>query len=116
MHAFDDSNLSQEIFAIDTWRAIIYSLGHGRKHMLAILPTIWRLGFNKENQELKQRLQKLENENTDLRKKLQKDVSKGNEVISNIKQKQQGETATKKKQQQKHATKRTTELLWKRFK
>ena len=33
-HAFDNSNLSQEIFAIDTWRAIIYSLGHGRKHML----------------------------------------------------------------------------------
>ena len=32
-HVFDNSNLSQEIFAIDAWRAIIYSLGHGRKHM-----------------------------------------------------------------------------------
>ena len=38
-HVFDNSNLSQEIFAIDTWRAVICSLGHGRKHMLAILPT-----------------------------------------------------------------------------
>ena len=44
-HVFDNSNLSQEIFAIDAWRALIYSLGHGRKHMLAILPTIWRLGL-----------------------------------------------------------------------
>ena len=26
---FDNSNLSQEIFAIDTWRAVIYSLGDG---------------------------------------------------------------------------------------
>ena len=51
--------------------------------------------LSKENQELKQRLQKLVNENTDLRKKLQKGVSKGNEATSNIKQKQQGETATK---------------------
>ena len=25
-HVFDNSNLSQDIFAIDTWRAIIYSL------------------------------------------------------------------------------------------
>ena len=33
-HVFDNSNLSQEIFAIDTWRAVIYALGHGRKHML----------------------------------------------------------------------------------
>ena len=33
-HVFDNSNLSQEIFAIDTWRAVICSLGHGRKHML----------------------------------------------------------------------------------
>ena len=32
--------ISHEMFAIDTWRAVIYSLGHGRKHMLAILPTI----------------------------------------------------------------------------
>ena len=32
---FDNSNLSQEIFAIDdTWGAVICSLGHGRKHML----------------------------------------------------------------------------------
>ena len=33
-HVFDSSNVSQEIFAIDTWRAVICSLGHGRKHML----------------------------------------------------------------------------------
>ena len=44
-HVFDNSNISQEIFAIDTWRAVICSLGHGRKHMLTILPTIWRPGF-----------------------------------------------------------------------
>ena len=44
-HIFDNSNLSQEIFAIDTWRAVICSLGHGRKHMLTILPTIWRSGL-----------------------------------------------------------------------
>ena len=31
-HVFDNSNLSQEIFAIDAWRAVISSLGHGRKH------------------------------------------------------------------------------------
>ena len=42
-HVFDNSNLSQEIFEIDTWGAVICSLGHGRKHML---PTIWRPGFN----------------------------------------------------------------------
>ena len=45
MHVFDNSNLSQEIFAIDTWRAVICSLGHGSKHMLVILPTIWRPGL-----------------------------------------------------------------------
>ena len=39
-HVFDNSNLSQEIFAIDTWKVVICSLGHGRKHMLTILPTI----------------------------------------------------------------------------
>ena len=33
-HVFDNSNLSQEIFAIDTWGAVICFLGHGRKHML----------------------------------------------------------------------------------
>ena len=44
-HDFDNSNLFQEIFAIDTWGAVICSLGHGCKHMLAILPTIWRPGF-----------------------------------------------------------------------
>ena len=60
--------------------------------------------LNKENQELKQRLQKLANENTDLSKKFQNCVSKGNEVTSNIRQKQQKKSATKK-----HATKRTTE-------
>ena len=44
-HVFDNSNLSQEIFAIDTWRAIICSLGHGRKHMITILPTLSRPGL-----------------------------------------------------------------------
>ena len=44
-HVFDNSTLSQDIFAIDTWGAVICFLGHGRKHMLTILPTIWRLGF-----------------------------------------------------------------------
>ena len=44
-HVFDNSNLSQEMFAIDTWRAVICSLGHGRKHMLTILPTVWRPGL-----------------------------------------------------------------------
>ena len=38
-HVFD-SNLSQEIFAIDTCGAVMCSLGYGRKHMLTILPTI----------------------------------------------------------------------------
>ena len=38
-HVFDNSNLSQEIFAVDTWRAVTCSLGHGRNHMLTILPT-----------------------------------------------------------------------------
>ena len=33
-HVVDNSNLSEEIFAIDTWRVIICFLGHGRKHML----------------------------------------------------------------------------------
>ena len=47
-NVFDNSNLSQEIFAIDTWRAVICSLGHYRKHMLTILPTIWRPGFNSQ--------------------------------------------------------------------
>ena len=37
---FDNGNLSQEIFAIDTWRAVICSLGDGRKHMLTSLPTL----------------------------------------------------------------------------
>ena len=44
-HVFDNSYLSQEIFAIDTWEAVICSLGDGRKHVLTILPTIWRPGF-----------------------------------------------------------------------
>ena len=34
MHVFDSSNLSQEIVAIDTWRAVICFSGHGRKDML----------------------------------------------------------------------------------
>ena len=45
MHVFDNSNLSQKIFAIDTWRAVVCSLGHGRKHMLTIPPTKLRQGF-----------------------------------------------------------------------
>ena len=45
MHVSENSNLSQEIFATDTWGAVICSLGHGRKHMLTILPTIWRPGL-----------------------------------------------------------------------
>ena len=44
-HVFDYCNLSQEIFAIDIWRAVIHSLGHGCKNMLAILPTISRPGL-----------------------------------------------------------------------
>ena len=28
MHVFDNSNLSYEIFAIDTWGAVMCSLGH----------------------------------------------------------------------------------------
>ena len=40
-----NSNFSQENFAISTWRGLIYSLGHGRKHMLAILLTVWRPGL-----------------------------------------------------------------------
>ena len=44
-HVSDNSNLSKEIFAIDTWRAVICSLGHGHKHTLTILPTTWRPGF-----------------------------------------------------------------------
>ena len=63
-HVFDKGNLSQEIFAIDTWGAVICSLGYGRKHMLTILPTIWRPGFKPrsaifttyENQALKSAL------------------------------------------------------------
>ena len=48
-HTFDNNNLSQEIFAIDIWGAVICSLGHGRKHMLTILPTIWRPGFKQQH-------------------------------------------------------------------
>ena len=44
-HAFDNSNLSQESFAIDTWGAVICSLGHGRKYMLMMFQTIWRPGL-----------------------------------------------------------------------
>ena len=43
-HVFDNSNLSQEIFAIDTWRAVICSLV-AREHMLTILPFIWKPGL-----------------------------------------------------------------------
>ena len=41
-HISDNSNLSQEIFAIDTWGAVICSLGHGDNPMRT---TIWRPGF-----------------------------------------------------------------------
>ena len=44
-HVFDNSNLSREILAIDTCRAVICSLGHGRKHMFIILPIIWGQGL-----------------------------------------------------------------------
>ena len=44
-HVLGNSNLSREVFAIDTWGAVICSLGHGRKHMLRILPTTWRPGL-----------------------------------------------------------------------
>ena len=50
-HVFDNGNLSQEIFAVDTWRAVKCSLGHGRKHMRTILPTIWRPGLRYSNKE-----------------------------------------------------------------
>ena len=49
-YVFDNSNLSQEIFAINTWGAVICSLGHGRKHMLTILRTIWRPGLTTAEQ------------------------------------------------------------------
>ena len=45
-HVFDNSNLSQEIFAIDTWGAVMCSLGRGLKHILMILSTIWKPGFS----------------------------------------------------------------------
>ena len=45
-HLFHNSNFSHEIFAIDTWGAVICSLGHGGNHVLMILPSIWRPGFN----------------------------------------------------------------------
>ena len=48
-HVSDKSNLSQETFAIDTWRAVIYSLGDGRRHMLATITTIWRPGKIKDS-------------------------------------------------------------------
>ena len=51
-HVFDDSNFSQETFArfLQDFRKtfvrlVIYSLRHRRKHMLPVLPTIWRSGF-----------------------------------------------------------------------
>ena len=37
--------ISHKIFAIDTRGAVICSLGHGRKHMLTILPTTSRPGL-----------------------------------------------------------------------
>ena len=35
-HVFDYGNLSKEMFAIHTWRSVIYSLGYDHKHMFAI--------------------------------------------------------------------------------
>ena len=43
--AGDLSNFSQEIFVFDTWGAVKRSLRQGRKHILTILPTIWRPGL-----------------------------------------------------------------------
>ena len=43
---FDNSNLSQEIFAINTWGAVICFLGHGHRHMLTILLNNWRPGLS----------------------------------------------------------------------
>ena len=48
-HVFDNSNLSKEIFAIDTWGAVIRSLGHGRKHMLTIFPTCFKSEVTKSH-------------------------------------------------------------------
>ena len=39
-HVIANSNLSQDTFAIDAWRAVICSLGYDLKHMLTILLTI----------------------------------------------------------------------------
>ena len=36
-------------FAIDTWGAVICSLGHGRKYMLMILPTLRRISCHGRN-------------------------------------------------------------------
>ena len=41
-HVFENSDLSEEIFAIDTWGAVVCVLGHGCKHMLTVLRTLWR--------------------------------------------------------------------------
>ena len=41
-HVFDNSNLSQDIFAIDTWGAVICFLVNGRKHVVMILLSNWR--------------------------------------------------------------------------
>ena len=49
MYVFYNSNISKEIFAIDTLRAVICYLGNGRKHMLTILPTIWRPGLSRKD-------------------------------------------------------------------
>ena len=37
-----NSNISQEIFAIDTWKAVKYSLRQSHKRAFAILTTRWR--------------------------------------------------------------------------
>ena len=43
-HAFDNNNLSQEIFAIDTWGAVICSLGPGRLGLVSIKPGLHIVG------------------------------------------------------------------------
>ena len=44
-HVFNNSNLSEETFAIDNWRIVIFSLGHGHKHIFTIPLTTWRPGL-----------------------------------------------------------------------
>ena len=45
IHVFDNSNLSHKIFAIDTWRAVICSLGHGHIKVGSHDPVLVQLSF-----------------------------------------------------------------------